>query len=103
MIFLISLAKNLFRIFKNEFRNQKSAYWGVYAPINPSPIKTDYNFLKSKLTMLSTFILYNASYQDLLSQLGLKIDSNIKDLLNAFNMQHMLRNALVYVSQNLRI
>ena len=37
-ILLISLAKNLFRIFKNEVRNLKKSYRGFTPPINPSLI-----------------------------------------------------------------
>ena len=39
-IILITLAKNLFRILKNEVRNQKkNRKGGCTLPINPSPIK----------------------------------------------------------------
>ena len=45
-IILITLAKNLFRILKNEVRNKKkirnqkkNRKGGVHPPINPSPIK----------------------------------------------------------------
>ena len=37
-IILITLAKNLFRIFKNEVRNKKKIVKGVYTPKNSSPI-----------------------------------------------------------------
>ena len=37
-IILMTLAKNLFRILKNEVRNKKNRKGGCTPPINPSPI-----------------------------------------------------------------
>ena len=44
-ILLMTLAKNHFRIFKKEVRNQKVRKGGCTPPINPSPIKDCENLL----------------------------------------------------------
>ena len=49
-IILITLAKNLFHILKNEVGNQKrSKRGGVHPPINPSPINVQKDTISPSL------------------------------------------------------
>ena len=50
-IILITLAKNLFLILKNEVRNKKNRKeGGVHPPINPFPIKAKAHVLNRSTT-----------------------------------------------------
>ena len=48
-IILMTLAKNLFRILKNEVRNQKNRKGGCTSPINPSPINATKTNIQSMI------------------------------------------------------